>query len=112
MSDGGCSLGFPLKALKRDWIAGHVLGQELQRNITFQLQVFGAVNHAHAAIAELLNNAVVRNDLVQHCPCKFNFRLAQQRILGRVPIKGVDLVQADAALDKRRTIRGEAGPTA
>jgi hypothetical protein len=70
--DGGRSLRFTLEAVHGCAIAGHVFGQELQRNFTLQLQVFGAVHHAHATAAELLDNAIVRDNLVQHCRFKFN----------------------------------------
>ena len=42
-----------------------LIGQELQRDKAVQASIFGFVNHAHAAAAQLLEDAVVRDGLVQ-----------------------------------------------
>ena len=39
---------------------------ELQRDVTMQLEVFGFIDHTHPAAAELRQNAVVRNYLAEH----------------------------------------------
>src|ERR1700738_1087118 len=47
------------KTLKRLWVVGEFFGKKLQRNMAAELKVFGFVNHAHAAAADLAQNAVV-----------------------------------------------------
>jgi hypothetical protein len=68
MVDSGSGFGLMLEALDCRSVAGHLFGKKLQCNFALELQIFGTVNHAHAAAAELLDNAMVRNDLIQHCP--------------------------------------------
>jgi hypothetical protein len=41
--------------------------QELQSHKTVQLHIFGLVDHTHAAAAQLLDDAVVRDGLPDHC---------------------------------------------
>src|SRR4030081_1368773 len=47
------------KTLKRLRVFGELFGKKLQRNMSAELQVFGFVNHAHAAAAVLAPMAVV-----------------------------------------------------
>ncbi len=54
-----CGLGFTLEATERIGIGGEVLRNELERNGTMQPRIFGFVDDAHAAAAELLEDAVV-----------------------------------------------------
>jgi hypothetical protein len=49
----------PAEAFQRLGIAGQVLGQKFQRNKAAKLSVFGLVNHAHPATAQLSHNAVM-----------------------------------------------------
>ena len=42
------------------------LGQELQRDQAMQPRVFGLVDHAHPAAAELFDDAVMRDGLADH----------------------------------------------
>ncbi len=48
------------KAVKRHRVAGHALGQELQRDGLAQLQVIGAIDLTHPATAEQADDAVTR----------------------------------------------------
>ena len=66
MVQGGGSLGFTLEALQCLGVSGHFVGQELQRNETAEVGVLGLVDHTHAAAAELLDDAVVRDGLADH----------------------------------------------
>src|SRR5437773_4306535 len=54
-------------------IGRELIGQELQSNVAAQTQVFGLVDHTHAAATQLLQYAVMRNGLASHCrtPCRF-----------------------------------------
>ena len=61
---GGFSL--TTKACQRLGIFGNVIRQELHRDKTMQGQVLGLIDHAHATIAKLLNNAVVRDRSTDH----------------------------------------------
>src|SRR5947207_4474576 len=47
-------------------ITGHFWRQELQPNEAMQAGVLGLVHNAHAAAAEFLNDAVVRDGLADH----------------------------------------------
>ena len=67
MIQGGCRLGFALETGQGLRVAGNFRGQKFEGNETVQAGVFGLVNHAHAATAQLLENAVVRNRLADHC---------------------------------------------
>jgi hypothetical protein len=67
MINGGRGLGLTLEPLQRDWVAGQVFRKELQCNFALDPQVFCAINDAHAAGTKLLEDTVVRNDLVQDC---------------------------------------------
>src|SRR5262245_22785996 len=62
----GGSFGFTLEAAQGLWVFGYVVGQELKGNRTAELHVLGPVNHAHAAAAQSLDNAVMRNSLADH----------------------------------------------
>ena len=63
MIQGGCGLGFALETGEGLRVAGNFLGQKLEGDKTMKPGVFGFVDHAHAAAAQLLENAVVRNRL-------------------------------------------------
>ena len=66
MVQRGSRLRLALKAAERLGILGHFIGQKFERDKTMQPRVFGFVNHTHAAAAQLLDNAVVRNGLSDH----------------------------------------------
>jgi hypothetical protein len=57
------SLGFALKAAECLRVFGYVIGQELDGNKPAKLDIFGFVDHTHAAATELLDDAVVRDGL-------------------------------------------------
>ncbi|HUI77606.1 MAG TPA: hypothetical protein VLY24_06805 [Bryobacteraceae bacterium] len=63
---GGSGLSFALKPGQRIAIAGDLFGQELQGHEAAQAGVFGFVDNAHSAAAQLFNDAVVRNCLTDH----------------------------------------------
>src|SRR4029077_2044761 len=56
-------------------ILGHIFGEKLQRNEAPKLGVLSLIDDAHAAAAEFLANAVVRNGLADHQNI-FGFRAA------------------------------------
>ena len=53
--------GFRAKPLHRLRIMRKILGNEFERNGSSEPDVFGAVNHAHAARSELPHHAIMRN---------------------------------------------------
>ena len=57
---------FSLEPLQRLPVFCEVLRQKLQRHPSTQFRVFGLVDHTHAATTEFLDDAVVRNSLVDH----------------------------------------------
>jgi len=66
MVEGGGSLRLTLKTGQSLRVFGDVIGQELEGDKAVEVQVLGLVNHAHATAAELFDDAVVRNGLVDH----------------------------------------------
>ena len=63
MVERGRGPGFTLKAAQGFGVARQIFADELERNETVQPRVFGFVDHAHSASAELLDDAVVRERL-------------------------------------------------
>src|SRR6266700_6675985 len=63
-SRGGASLA--AKAFQGLRISRQFIRQELEGHETAKLGVLGLVNHAHAATTKFLDNAVVRDGLVNH----------------------------------------------
>ena len=71
MVQGRGGLRFALEAGQCLGVSGDFIGQELQCDKTMQPGVLGLVDHTHAAAAELLDDAVVRDGLADH---GFSFR--------------------------------------
>src|ERR1035437_7427742 len=63
----GSSLRFPLKTRQSVRIMRRLLRQKLQRDEAMQREVFGLVDNPHSAAAQLLDNAVMRDTLADHC---------------------------------------------
>src|SRR2546428_7329780 len=66
MIQGGSCPRFTLKSLQRLMIGRELIGQELESNVAAQAQVFGLVDHTHAAATQLLQDTVVGNGLANH----------------------------------------------
>ena len=66
MVQSGSRLGLTLEAAEGLRVFGHFIGQKLQRHETPQPGVLRLVDDTHAAAPEFLNNAVMRDDLVDH----------------------------------------------
>ncbi len=62
----GRRLGLALEAAQGLGILGDVVRQELQGDKTVEARIFRLVDHTHAATAQLLDDAVVRNGLAKH----------------------------------------------
>src|SRR6478736_3559433 len=58
-----CGLGFTAETLQSLGVLGEFFRQEFQGYKTVEAGVFGLVDDAHAATAELLHDAVVRDGL-------------------------------------------------
>ena len=63
-SRGGACLA--AEALQRLRVARHFVGQEFEGDEAAEVGVFGLVDDAHAAAAELVDDAVVRDGLADH----------------------------------------------
>ncbi len=61
------SLRLTLKPAKRLRIARHFVRQKLQGDETMQPSVFGLIDNTHSAATELLDDAIVRDGLADHC---------------------------------------------
>src|SRR5579859_4413485 len=66
MVQGGGGAGLALKALERLRIARKIFRKKFERDVAAQASVLGLVNDAHAACAQLGENAVVRDGLADH----------------------------------------------
>jgi hypothetical protein len=66
MIQRGSRLCFALKASKSLCVFGYIIRQELESYEAMQLYILGFVNHTHPAIAQLLDDAVVRKGLPDH----------------------------------------------
>ena len=62
----GCSTSLAAKPLRCLWVSRQFIGQKFHSHKAPKLGVFCFVNNTHSTAAQLLNNAVVRNDLVDH----------------------------------------------
>jgi len=67
MVQRGCGLGLAAKALERLRVLGQIVGKELEGNKTSEARIFGFVDHPHTAAAQLLDDAIVRDGLADHC---------------------------------------------
>ncbi len=59
MIQRGGGFSFAMKARERLRIAGDIFGKKFQRDIAMQASVFGFVHHAHAAIPDFGEDAVM-----------------------------------------------------
>ena len=66
MVQGRSSLSLSLEAGQCLGVFGHFIGQKLQRDESVQGYVLCLVDDTHAAAAEFLENAVMRDDLADH----------------------------------------------
>ena len=66
MVQGGGGLGFAPEAVQGLRVLGDIVGQEFERDEATERGVFGLVDHTHAAAAQLLDDAVVRDGLADH----------------------------------------------
>ena len=66
MVQGGGGFGFAAETLERLAVLGDVFREEFQGDEAIEAGVFGLVDDAHAAAAQLFNNAVVRDGLADH----------------------------------------------
>ena len=66
MVQGGRSFRFALEAGEGLRVFCNVVGQEFERNEAAELHIFGFVDNTHAATAQLLDDAVVRDGLADH----------------------------------------------
>ena len=58
--------GLAAKAFEGQRVARKLVRQELEGDEAAELGVFGFIDHAHAAIAQLFEDAVVRDGLIDH----------------------------------------------
>jgi hypothetical protein len=66
MVQGGGCLSFALEAGQGQRIFDYVIRQKLQGDKSVKTDVLGLVDNAHATAAQLLDDAVVRDDAVDH----------------------------------------------
>ncbi len=67
MVQRGSGTGFPPEAFQGLRVLGNIVRKEFQSDEAPKIKVFGFVDHAHPAAAELLDDAVVRDGLANHC---------------------------------------------
>ena len=66
MVERGRGASFAAEPLHRGVVLREVFGEELERNAAAEAGVFGLVDHTHASAPELAQDAIVRNQLVDH----------------------------------------------
>ena len=64
--EGGGGLRFALETFEGLRVAGKIFGEKFQRDETAELGVFGFIDDAHSAAAELFQDAVVGDGLADH----------------------------------------------
>ena len=67
MVERGRGAGFAAETLDRLRVLGNLVGQKLQGDKAAQGDVLGLIDDPHAAAAQLLEDAVVRDGLADHC---------------------------------------------
>ncbi len=68
MVQGRSGLGLAAEALQCLAVLGEIVGQKLQGDEAAEAGVFGLVDDAHAAAAELFDDPVMRDGLFEHFP--------------------------------------------
>jgi hypothetical protein len=66
MVQRGSGARFPLKTVERERIFFRLGGQEFERDMPAQVDVFCLIHNAHPPAAELRKDAVVRHGLADH----------------------------------------------
>src|SRR6266550_4488022 len=66
MVESGCRTGLATKTFQGLRIVSYVIRQELQSHESAEARVLGLIDNTNTAAAELLNDAVVRDDLADH----------------------------------------------
>ena len=66
MRQRGGGFCLALETVQGQRITRNLIGQELQGNKAVQARVLSLIDHSHAAAAQLLDNAVVRDSLANH----------------------------------------------
>lgn len=59
-------IGFTLQALEGHFITLQIFRQKFERDPSRQVRVFGSSHHSHATVAQLFNDAIMRNNLANH----------------------------------------------
>jgi len=67
VAQSGSCLGFTLEASERLRISRHILGKELEGDKAAKFQILGLVHNPHASATQLLEDAVMRDGLSDHC---------------------------------------------
>ena len=66
MIQGRCGSCFPPKTFERLRVSGYIFREKLESDKATELNVFGLVDDSHTAAAQLLDDAIVRDGLVDH----------------------------------------------
>ena len=62
----GSGFGFPFEAVEGLGVFGEFVGEKFEGDEAAELEVFGFVDHTHAAAAEFFGDAVVGDGLINH----------------------------------------------
>jgi hypothetical protein len=66
MVEGGSSTGFATETFQRLWVLRDIVGEKFKRDKATKRGVLRSVDDTHAPAAEFLDDAVVRDNLVDH----------------------------------------------
>src|ERR1700730_18230136 len=102
MIQGRGRFGFALKSAERQLVFGYIAGQKLQSHEATEFDIFSFIDHTHAAPAELLDDAVVRDGLSNHW--SRILRLSTEQVNES---RGVDSVSKQSLAKNRHVHHGE-----
>ena len=83
--EGGEHLGFTLESCKPIRIVRHALGKGFDGNVAMQLRVMGAIHFAHSAFAELVEDPIWTNGLVNHESSRRDYTVNQLAAQAKLP---------------------------
>src|ERR1700730_18492355 len=66
MIQGRRRLGFALKSAERLRVFGYIVRQKLQSHEATEFDILSLIDHTHAAAADSLDDAIVRDGLANH----------------------------------------------
>ena len=67
MVQRGSGLRFAAESFERFRSCNQIIWKKFQRDMAFEVDVFRFIHHTHSSATQLVQNAIVRNGLADHC---------------------------------------------